>query len=87
MIVDGSYSEQNLMGIAYFNTSNAFFGPAYDEASSGPGSISRYRVEAISFSPFTPINVTGNHLNQPSLESVLIEDKNSLARSISSSAT
>ncbi|MGM0545647.1 MAG: hypothetical protein ACQEST_02905 [Bacteroidota bacterium] len=49
MIVDGDYSEQDLMGIAYFNTSNAFFGPAYDEASSGPGSISRYRVEAISF--------------------------------------
>ena len=49
MIVDGEYSERDLMGIAYFNTSNAFFGPAYDEASSGPGSISRYRVEAISF--------------------------------------
>lgn len=49
MIVDGNYSERDLMGIAYYNTSNAFFGPAYDEASSGPGSISRYRVEAISF--------------------------------------
>ncbi|WP_416208527.1 M12 family metallo-peptidase [Fodinibius sp.] len=49
MIVDGEYNERELMGIAYFNTSNAFFGPAYDEASSGPGSISRYRVEAISF--------------------------------------
>ncbi|PAU95235.1 hypothetical protein CK503_03290 [Aliifodinibius salipaludis] len=49
MIVDGEYSERELMGIAYYNTSNAFFGPAYDEASSGPGSISRYRVEAISF--------------------------------------
>lgn len=49
MIIDGDYSERNLMGIAYFNTSNAFFGPAYDEASSGPGSISRERVEAISF--------------------------------------
>ncbi len=49
MIVDGEYSERDLMGIAYYNTSNAFFGPAYDEASSGPGSISRERVEAISF--------------------------------------
>ncbi|MEL7833046.1 M12 family metallo-peptidase [Fodinibius sp. N2] len=49
MIVDGKYSERELMGIAYFNTSNAFFGPAYDEASSGVGSISRERVEAISF--------------------------------------
>jgi predicted Zn-dependent protease len=49
MIVDGDYSQRDLMGIAYYNTSNAFFGPAYDEASSGPGSISRYRVEAISF--------------------------------------
>ncbi len=49
MVVDGEYSERELMGIAYYNTSNAFFGPAYDEASSGPGSISRYRVEAISY--------------------------------------
>lgn len=49
MIVDGDYREQDLMGIAYYNTSNAFFGPAYDEASSSPASISRYRVEAISF--------------------------------------
>ncbi|WP_441000830.1 hypothetical protein [Fodinibius sp. SL11] len=72
MIVDGSYSEQNLMGIAYFNTSNAFFGPAYDEASSGPGSISRYRVEAISFRHefghlFGLVNIpnSGTEMQQP----------------------
>ncbi|MDZ7681403.1 MAG: hypothetical protein U5J63_06715 [Fodinibius sp.] len=40
MIVDGKYEEQNLLGIAYFNTSNAFFGPAYAEASSGVGCAS-----------------------------------------------
>lgn len=49
VIVDGKYSERNLLGIAYYNTSNAFFGPAYDEASSGVGSPSRYQIEATSF--------------------------------------
>jgi len=49
MIVDGKYQGQNLLGIAYFNTSNAFFGPAYEEASSGVGSPSRYQIEALSF--------------------------------------
>lgn len=49
LITDGYYSQQNVLGIAYYNTSNAFFGPAYDDASSGFGSLSRYQVEAISF--------------------------------------
>lgn len=49
MIVDAKYEEQNLLGIAYYNTSNAFFGPAYEEASSGVGSPSRYLTEATSF--------------------------------------
>lgn len=49
VILDGKYEEQNLLGIAYYNTSNAFFGPSYDEASSGTGSPSRYIVEATSF--------------------------------------
>lgn len=49
VIVDGTYEERNLLGIAYYNTSNAFFGPAYDEASSGTGSPSRFQVEATSF--------------------------------------
>jgi predicted Zn-dependent protease len=49
IIVDGYYSEQNVLGIAYYNTSNAFFGPAYEDASTGFGSLTRYQVEAISF--------------------------------------
>lgn len=49
IIVDGKYAQQNVLGIAYYNTSNAFFGPAYDEASSGIGSPSRYQIEALSF--------------------------------------
>ena len=49
MIVDGKYEERNLLGIAYYNTSNAFFGPSYEEASSGIGPPSRYQIEAISF--------------------------------------
>lgn len=49
VILDGKYEKQNLLGIAYYNTSNAFFGPSYDEASSGTGSPSRYMVEATSF--------------------------------------
>ena len=48
-IVDGKYEERNLLGIAYYNTSNAFFGPSYEEASSGAGSPSRYQIEAASF--------------------------------------
>lgn len=48
VIMDGYYSQQNVLGIAYFNTSNAFFGPAYDDASTGFGSLTRYQVEAIS---------------------------------------
>ena len=49
IIVDGKYRERDLLGIAYYNTSNAFFGPSYEEASSGIGPPSRYQIEAISF--------------------------------------
>jgi predicted Zn-dependent protease len=49
IIVDGKYQEQNLLGIAYFNTSNAFFGPSYEEVSSGIGPPSRFQIEALSF--------------------------------------
>jgi hypothetical protein len=49
IIVDGKYQEQELLGIAYYNTSNAFFGPSYDEASGGTLKPSRYQIEAISF--------------------------------------
>jgi hypothetical protein len=49
IIVDGKYQERELLGIAYYNTSNAFFGPSYDEASGGTLQPSRYQIEAISF--------------------------------------
>lgn len=49
VIVDAKYEERDLLGIAYYNTSNAFFGPSYEEASSGVGPPSRYQIEAISF--------------------------------------
>ncbi|HEX6981606.1 MAG TPA: hypothetical protein VF181_02490 [Balneolaceae bacterium] len=49
IIVDGKYEGGNLLGIAYYNTSNAFFGPSYDEASGGTLQPSRYQIEAISF--------------------------------------
>lgn len=48
IIVDGQYEQSNVLGIAYYNTSNAFFGPAYDQASSGIGAPSRYQVESTS---------------------------------------
>ncbi|HET6527352.1 MAG TPA: hypothetical protein VFG39_01240 [Balneolaceae bacterium] len=49
IIVDGKYQEMELLGIAYYNTSNAFFGPSYDEASGAVGQPSRYQIETISF--------------------------------------
>lgn len=49
IIVDGEYNESNVLGIAYYNTSNAFFGGAFDEASGGIGQASRYLVEATSY--------------------------------------
>lgn len=49
IIVDAKYEERDLLGIAYYNTSNAFFGPSYEDASSGIGPPSRYQIEAISF--------------------------------------
>lgn len=49
IIVDGEYEQSNVLGIAYYNTSNAFFGPAYEQASGGIGQASRFKVEATSF--------------------------------------
>ncbi|WP_138431262.1 hypothetical protein [Fodinibius saliphilus] len=49
VILDGKYSEKDILGLAYYNTSNAFFGPSYDDASSGTGSPSRFQIEALSF--------------------------------------
>lgn len=49
LIVDGHYTQNNVMGIAYYNTSSAFFGAAYDEASGGFGQTSRFLMEAVSY--------------------------------------
>lgn len=49
VIVDGYFNQNNVLGIAYYNTSNAFFGAAYDEASGGIGQASRFLIEATSF--------------------------------------
>jgi predicted Zn-dependent protease len=49
IIVDGEYEDGNVLGIAYFNTSNAFFGATYDEVSGGLNQPSRRLTESISF--------------------------------------
>lgn len=49
IIVDGRFEQNNVLGIAYYNTSNAFFGLAYEDATSGFSAPSRYLTEAISF--------------------------------------
>lgn len=47
IIVDGEYSESDVLGIAHFNTSMALFGPKFNEVSSGIGSPSKEDVETI----------------------------------------
>lgn len=47
IILDGEYSESDVLGIAHFNTSMALFGPKFDEVSSGIGSPSKEDVETI----------------------------------------
>ncbi|MFW5946888.1 MAG: hypothetical protein ACOCUW_00235 [Gemmatimonadota bacterium] len=49
LIVDGSFEQENVLGIAHYNTSTAFFGAAYDEASGGLGQPSRELTEATTF--------------------------------------
>lgn len=49
IIVDGRFEQANVLGIAYYNTSSAFFGAAFDEVTGGIGQPSRYQVEATSF--------------------------------------
>lgn len=47
IIVDGEYSDSDVLGIAHFNTSMALFGPKFNEVSSGLGSPSKEDVETI----------------------------------------
>jgi hypothetical protein len=49
LVVDGTFEDQNVLGVAYFNTSTAFFGETIDEVTSGLGSPSREKVEATVF--------------------------------------
>lgn len=49
LIVDGNYADENVLGIAYFNTSMAFFGKTIDEVSGGVTQPSREKVEATVF--------------------------------------
>ena len=49
IIVDGEYNTQNVLGIAYYNTSMGFFGETIHNNSGGTGQPPRYKMEAIVF--------------------------------------
>jgi predicted Zn-dependent protease len=49
VVVDGEYSESNVLGIAYYNTSMAFFGETIQSISGGVTEPSREKVEATVF--------------------------------------
>ena len=49
LIVDGEFSEDRVLGIAYFNTSMAFFGKTIHEISGGPTQPTREKVEGTVF--------------------------------------
>lgn len=49
LIVNGRYERNNVLGIAYQNTSTAFFGLAFEDATAGFSAPSRYLTEAIAF--------------------------------------
>lgn len=46
LILDGEYSQANVLGIAYYNTSMALFGTSMAETSGGIGGPSRSHVES-----------------------------------------
>jgi hypothetical protein len=47
IVVDGEFSDADVLGIAHFNTSMALFGPMFDEVSGGIGSPPKEDVETI----------------------------------------
>ncbi|MFP4228984.1 MAG: hypothetical protein ACLFTE_09175 [Salinivenus sp.] len=49
LVLDGKYSTENVVGIAYYNTSMAFFGETIDEITGGVTQPSREKVEATVF--------------------------------------
>lgn len=68
IIVDSRYEERNVLGAAYYNTSNAFFGETYEEVSGGFNQPSRRLTESISFRHefghlFGLVNIPGSGTN------------------------
>lgn len=49
IIVDGQHDQNNVLAIAYYNTSTAFFGGTYDDVSGAFGQPTRVRTESISY--------------------------------------
>lgn len=49
IIVDSQYSEENVLGIAYYSTSMAFFGRTISENSGGVGQDDQYEIEGTVF--------------------------------------
>lgn len=49
IFLDGEYSDANVLGIAYYNTSSAYFGETIDEISGGVGQPSREKIESTVF--------------------------------------
>lgn len=46
LVVDGEYEQENVLGIAYYNTSTALFGEKIQDNTDGLGQPSKQRVEA-----------------------------------------
>lgn len=49
LVVDGEFTEANVIGIAYYNTSMAFFGETIDEVSGGATQPPQWKVEGTVF--------------------------------------
>ena len=49
LVLDGKYTSENVVGIAYYNTSMAFFGQTIDDITGGVTQPSREKVEATVF--------------------------------------
>lgn len=49
IIVDSQFEQDNVLGVAYYNTSNAFFGGTFDKVSGGFNQPSRRLTESISY--------------------------------------
>lgn len=47
LILDNTFDHGNVLGIAYYNTSSAYSGVAFEQASSGFGAPSRFLTESI----------------------------------------